>query len=173
MKTRMKYGAEGPLTQAELKRQLNYDPEIGVFTWAIRKPKVQMDAVAGKVKANGYGEVRINLVSYGTHRLAWLYVHGEWPDGIVDHINRDPTDNRINNLRVVTYSQNYRNVGPRKNSKTGVKGVCMHNLSGKYRATIRIEGRRLYLGLFETAEAAKAAYEKAAIEHHGGFAYPK
>lgn len=159
------------ITQEELKKQLHYDPETGVFTWAIRKHKVKFGAVAGRTKPKGYVEIRVNLFSYQAHRLAWLYVHGEWPEGLIDHINRNPSDNRIANLRVATYRQNFRNVPVSARSSTGVKGVSPHSKSGKYRAAIRIEGKRLWLGLFNTIDEAAAAYEAAAKAHHGEFSH--
>lgn len=159
------------LTQEELKRQLSYDPETGVFTWAIRKTRVSIGKIAGKQKKRGYREIRVNLISYQAHRLAWLYVHGEWPKNLIDHINRDPSDNRIENLREATFSQNLRNVGVRSNSSTGVKGVSVHSLSGKYRACIRIDGKKIHLGIFPTVAEAGEAYRKAAEEAHGIFAH--
>lgn len=159
------------ITQEELKQQLEYNPNTGIFTWAIRKPKVKFGAVAGRTKPKGYVEIRVNLVSYQAHRLAWLYVHGEWPDGLIDHINRDPADNRIANLRVATHQQNFRNVAASSRSSTGVKGVSPHSKSGKYRATIRVDGKRLWLGLFDTITEAGEAYREAAEVHHGDFAH--
>ncbi|MBD1600660.1 HNH endonuclease [Pseudomonas typographi] len=159
------------LTQEELKRQLSYDPDTEVFKWAIRKLKVKFGAVAGKTKPKGYIEIRVNLVSYQAHRLAWLYVHGVWPDGLVDHINRNPSDNRIENLRVANHQQNFRNVPVGRRSSTGIKGVSPHAASGKYRAAIRVDKRRIWLGLFSTVEEAAQAYRAASEAHHGEFAH--
>ncbi|MDU9398106.1 HNH endonuclease [Pseudomonas sp. zfem003] len=158
------------LTQKELKKQLSYDPETGVFTWAIRKQKVKLGSTAGKVKPNGYVEIRVNLVSYFAHRLAWLYMTGEWPEHDIDHINRNPNDNRFCNLRMATRSQNLCNVGPRSNSTTGVRGVDFHKATGKFRARIRFDGRRVDLGLFPTLEEAEQAYLSAQKLNHGEFA---
>lgn len=170
MTNRKKYGPPGLITQQELMRQIHYDPASGVFTWAIRKPKVKLGSVAGKLRPNGYREIRVNLSSYFEHRLAWLYVHGVWPEHALDHINRNPSDNRISNLREATQTQNLRNIGPRSNSKTGIKGVSLHRISGKYRAVIRTDGPRLWLGLFDTVDEAAAAYKAAAEKYHGEFA---
>ena len=161
------------LTQEELKRQLHYDPDTGIFKWAIRKPKVKFGAIAGKIKPKGYIEIRVNLVSYQAHRLAWLYVYGAWPEGLIDHINRSPGDNRIANLRTASHQQNFRNVPVGRRSSTGIKGVSPHGKSGKYRAAIRVDGRRLWLGLFNTIEEAADAYKTASTIHHGEFAHPE
>lgn len=161
------------ITQEELREQLHYDPETGVLTWAIRKHKVKLGAVAGRTTPKGYIEVRLNLVIYQAHRLAWLYMYGDWPDGFIDHINRDPGDNRIANLRVVSRQQNARNVPVSIRSSTGIKGVGHHKQSGKYRAKIWAGGKQLWLGHFDTVEAAAAAYKQAAIFHHGEFACPE
>ncbi|MEH6483093.1 MULTISPECIES: HNH endonuclease [Pseudomonas] len=158
------------ITQEELKRQLCYDPSTGLFTWAIRKPKVKFGAIAGKIKANGYVEIRVNLISYFSHRLAWLYVYGEMPTADIDHINRDPGDNRIDNLRLATRAQNLCNVGALTTSMTGERGVDFHKASGKYRARIRYGGKRVELGLFDSIAKAAAAYKEAAEKHHGEFA---
>lgn len=158
------------LTQEELKKQLSYDPETGVFTWAIRKPKVKFGSTAGKVRPKGYVEIRVNLVSYFAHRLAWLYMTGSWPEADIDHINRDPSDNRFSNLRPASRSQNLCNVGALSTSKTGIRGVDLHKATGKYRARIRSDGKRIELGLFASIEDAAEAYRAAQNLHHGEFA---
>lgn len=157
------------LTAEILRQQLLYDPETGIFTWRIRKQKVRPGLVAGKTKPNGYIEIRVNRISYQAHRLAWLYMSGSWPDGDIDHINRKPSDNRFCNLRQATRAQNLCNVGALSTSSTGVRGVDFHKASGKFRARIRFDGRRVELGLFESVEEARAAYARARERHHGAF----
>ena len=103
------------LTQKELKVFLHYCPTSGVFTRSITvcNKARKGDKISGKT-TKGYIRVRIKRTEYYAHRLAWLYVYGEWPKDQIDHINRDKSDNRITNLRDVTCSENNRNKGPRK-----------------------------------------------------------
>lgn len=159
------------LTQDELKHQLSYNPDTGHFTWIIRKSGVRTSGIAGKTRPNGYRLITIDYVQHYVHRLAWLYTYGEWPTADVDHINRDPSDNRIANLRQVTRAQNLRNVAARSNSTTGIKGVTLQK-SGKYRACICINHKKQHIGLYWTAEEAAAAYAAAASKLYGRFAYP-
>lgn len=158
------------LTHERLREQLSYDPETGEFRWAARKQKVKIGSIAGKVKKSGYVEIRIDLVSYQAHRLAWFYMRGSWPQGDIDHINRNPGDNRLVNLRDATRSQNLCNVGALSTSATGVRGVDLHKASGKYRARIRANGKRIELGLFTTIDEARMAYAAAQNTHHGQYA---
>lgn len=158
------------LTYERLREQLTYNPETGEFRWAVRKQKVKLGSVAGKVKKSGYIEIRLDLLSYQAHRLAWLYMTGKWPLGDIDHINRNPGDNRFENLREASRSQNLCNVGALATSATGVRGVDLHKASGKYRARIRANGKRIELGLFTTLGEAKEAYAVARNAHHGEFA---
>ncbi|WP_448120689.1 HNH endonuclease [Pseudomonas veronii] len=130
---------------------------------------MKIGSTAGKVRPNGYVEIRVDLVSYQAHRLAWLYMTGEWPVGDIDHINRNPSDNSFKNLRQATRSQNLCNVPALSTSSTGCRGVDFHKASGRYRARIRVDGKRLDLGLFNTIDNARAAYQEAAGKFHGGF----
>ncbi|PPS61017.1 HNH endonuclease signature motif containing protein [Pseudomonas sp. BRM28] len=127
------------LTRERLREQLTYDRETGEFRWAVRKQKVKLGSVAGKVKKSGYVEIRIDLVSYQAHRLAWLYVTGQWPQGDIDHINRSPGDNRFVNLREASRSQNLCNVGALSTSATGVRGV---DLQGQRQVPSEDQGER-------------------------------
>lgn len=104
------------------------------------------------------------------HRAAWLLYFSEWPSLHIDHANGNKSDNRISNLRLATVQQNMRNTGPKKNSKLGIKGV-RETPQGTYQARITIDRQERYLGTFDTAEEAKAAFAKAALEAHGSFAH--
>lgn len=89
----------------------------------------------------------------------------------IDHINGDKLDNRKDNLRVTTPSQNAMNRGSQSNNSSGYKGVIYDKARGKWRAEICFRGNRKHLGRFETAELAALAYNEAAIKYHGEFAY--
>ena len=168
------------ITAAELRSALHYDPLTGVFTWREKpeKPKWWNTKYAGKV-AGGQGTsgrnttyltIRIGGRRYYAHRLAWLYVHGEWADGVIDHINGDGLDNRIANLRLASNAQNLANRGRQKNNASGYKGVHFEAWTGRYKARIQHGGKSYNLGRFDTPEEAHEAYKKAAAERFGEFA---
>lgn len=155
------------ITQEELKRLLNYDPETGIFTWKEDRFSDREGKVAGcKHKLTGYIQIKVFGKMYKGHRLAWLYVYGEFPT-MLDHKNRIKHDNRIANLRVATRSENNFNVSL-SNSTTGVRGVCKYGK--KYRAQIKKEGKHYYLGNYLTLEEAKKVWEEKAKELYGDFA---
>jgi hypothetical protein len=106
---------------------------------------------------------------YRAHRLAWLYVHGEWPRKLIDHIDGDGLNNRIANLRLASAAENIINRVAQSNNASGIKGVSWHKASQKYQAVIHKDRRQIYLGLFATAEEASAAYTRASFEQHGAF----
>jgi hypothetical protein len=156
------------LTQEYLKSLLEYDQETGILIWKeIRYPKKEM---AGHKNYKGYIDVKIDQKIYPAHRLAWLYMKGTWPSNHIDHINLDRSDNRWINLRECSYSQNYANQKVRKNNKSGLKGVSLEKVTGKYRAVICIEKKQINLGLFKTPEEAAKAYDAKAKELFGEFA---
>lgn len=99
------------LTQARLRELLQYNPETGIFTWLQRRAgKAQKGSIAGRYHPSGHRIIRVDVTSYYAHRLAWIYVHGHIPDGLViDHINNVRDDNRICNLRPVTQKVNIQN----------------------------------------------------------------
>lgn len=108
------------------------------------------------------------------HRVAWMIARGGIPDGmVVDHINGNQSDNRLPNLRLATQSQNLFNKRVQVNNKAGIKGVCFHAVTKKWRATIAHNGVQKYLGLFGSIEEAEAAYKAAADEIQGQFACHK
>ena len=154
------------LTQARLKELLNYDSLSGVFTWARPQGCMAIGSMAGTKDRNGYIQIMIDKKRYLAHRLAWLYVCGEFPDKEIDHINRNPSDNCICNLRTATRLENQQNHSVRKDNKSGIVGVSWHKASGKWRAQIRFFGRKIDLGIFPTAEEACAARAEAKAKYH-------
>lgn len=155
------------MTQEELKKALRYDPETGLFVW-LRSFRGKKKADAGYIDLYGYRNIRCHGPLYKAHRLAWLYIYGEWPSGEIDHINGVPGDNRIANLRIATRSQQNANNKLRCNNTTGFKGVSRVN--GRFGAYVRINKKSTYLGTFDTAEEAHKAYVDAAREAYGLYA---
>ncbi|MGJ4857061.1 HNH endonuclease signature motif containing protein [Labrys sp. La1] len=117
-----------------------------------------------------YERIQIDGKAYRAHRLAWLYMHGEWPAEEVDHINGDKFDNRIANLRACSKSQNQANCGTGRNNTSGFKGVSWHKGRGMWVARIQVEGRPRSLGYHADKKVAAAAYDRAAKELFGAFA---
>ena len=149
---------------------VTYDPETGIFYWGeLGRPGRYgfMTSLAGKpcgyVDPRGYVTISVKGVRVYAHRLAWFLTHGEFV-ALVDHINRDPSDNRISNLRPATMSQNARNSRLYSTNKSGVKGVWMESkCPGSWRvAIINLAGKAIGLGSyksFETAVAVRKAAE--------------
>ena len=146
------------ITQEELKSCLYYDQATGVFTWKkYMSASAKAGDVAGGIVSTGYRVIGLFGKTYLAHRLAWLYVFGYFPEGIVDHINREPSDNRICNLREATQSCNMRNSKVSTVNRSGVKGVSIDKK--KWRAVIVVRGKQLSLGRHRTKlEAAKARW---------------
>lgn len=141
--------------QERLRQKYLYDPETGVFTrntsWGRRKA----GDVAGCISPQGYRYLVFNGRATPAHRLAWLWVHNEWPSGDIDHINRDRLDNRIENLRCVSRSVNCHNIPARGHS--GEKGVTASSKGKRWDARIMINRKPIYLGQYATKEEAAAA----------------
>lgn len=158
------------LTNEELKRLVAYDEATGQFRWLVDRSRARAGDVAGFPGGKGYRQITINSTHYYVHRLAWLYAHGQWPSGHLDHINGDRADNRIANLRLATIRQNAANQRKRLGKSSSLKGVSWHAARGKWSAHIRIGGKSTYLGQFETEDAAHQAYLVAAEDQFGEFA---
>lgn len=160
------------LSAERLRELLHYDPETGVFVWLVGRSGVKKsrNSVAGGSDGQGYQRIKIDGVYYGAHRLAWLYVTGKFPNGVIDHIDGCRTDNRFANLRSVSRRINRENQrSASSSSKTGLLGVCAPNKSSKrYGAMIGTKGRRIMIGRFDTPELAHEAYvEKKRLLHEG------
>lgn len=158
------------ITHKELTSSLNYNPETGIFTWKIASGSASIGKVAG-FKTNSqadYLSIRINGKSYLCHRLAWFYMKGCWPKGLIDHINGVKNDNRISNLREVTRGQNKTNSV--SSSNTGIKGV--HLLKGKntYKVMFKLKGKSICLGYTDDIELAELMSIAFREKYHGEFA---
>lgn len=148
--------AKTDLTAERLREVLHYEPSTGVFTWKTSNHNKAQGLIAGSIMTSGRRSIKVCYRTYYAYRLAWLYVHGSWPVGHIDHINGIVDDNRIDNLRDVTRSVNSQNQRrATKNSKSGFLGVTPHR-SG-WQATIEIAGKKQHIGVFATPEL---AYEK-------------
>lgn len=167
---------------------LHYDPLTGIFTW-LRRTADMFDAsatrsaehickiwnaryaekITGCPNGHGYLAIIIGRINYDAHLLAWLYMTGEWPVNLVDHEDRDPANNRWENLREATRSENAVNSPIRANNTSGFKGACRGKGHKKWQANIRAYGKLHYLGYFNTPEEAHAAYAEASKRLHGEF----
>ena len=128
------------LTQARLKELLHYDPETGLLTNVTERGGKKAGATAGALRPNGYVQVCVDYSMYRAHRLAWLYMTGEFPPDDVDHINGVRNDNRWVNLRAATRGENMQNQrGPRSNSKSGLLGVSWSKQGKKWIAQIKVD----------------------------------
>ena len=154
------------VTQERLKQLLAFDPEAGVFFWRDNYHKRRIGLPAGTVTRSGHIRISVDGTAYLAHRLAWLYVHGEMPK-LIDHINQNPADNRLRNLRPASRRENRLNSKIGSNNKSGHTGVCWHAVTRKWRAFISVGGRPKHLGVFDTVESAVAA-RKAALAADGG-----
>lgn len=149
------------ITQDRLKELLHYDPVTGIFT--------RNKNLAGFKNDRGYIIIKVDGYPYKAHRLAHLYMTGEWPIDEVDHINGVTDDNRWCNLREAKHCENSRNRKLNKNNKSGYKGVHWLKKQQKWRAVITFEQRKIHLGCYDDPKIAYEAYCEAAKEYHKDF----
>jgi hypothetical protein len=160
---------EYAFSKEDLLQVLDYDKENGCFYNKKTRGAALNGYTAGCKKANGYVYVGVFRRQILCHRLVWFVEHGVWPLMVLDHIDGDKSNNRILNLRLATYSQNSINRKVMANSKTQLKGVWFNKKKNRYRACVRCDNKRIYLGSYRTPEEAHAAYVAKAAELHQEF----
>jgi hypothetical protein len=168
-----------PPTPEMLRKLLRYEPETGKMfwlprpesmfptphsarTWNTKNANREAFTSSNKTYKGGY----IFKTKYLAHRVAYALYYNSWPEETIDHINGDPCDNRIINLRCVSLSVNLRNQKKRSTNTSGHTGVSVHARSGGWQAFIAIGGKNKHLGVYPNIEDAIAA-RKAAEEGHG------
>jgi hypothetical protein len=154
------------LAQKQLKEVVNYNPDTGKFTWIKPPPHIKVGSEAGSLDlGHGYIRIRIARIIYYAHRLAWLYVYGNYPKGQIDHVNRRGWDNRISNLREADNNLQQRNRGRRSDNSSGYKGVYLDKRRGTWTAMLTVNTKKVYVGCFHTKEEAAEAIYKYQINH--------
>jgi hypothetical protein len=155
----------------QVRQLLNYEPDTGRLVWRVTSGRAIAGREAGGISKD-IGYRRIRLLKSGiflTHHLVWLILKGEWPKRL-DHIDGDRLNNRIENLRECTQSQNLANTGKLSTNTSGIKGVNWHKASQRWLAQIKVRGKQRHLGVFKTKEEAGVVYAAAAKEAFGDFA---
>jgi len=164
------------LTADRIRELLRYDPATGVFTWKVERRRgpnnsyvfAKPGEAPGSYNAKGYWQIGVDGRNYGAHRLAFLYMTGEWPKDQVDHRDGDKANNRWANLRDATPSQNMSNRSAHANNRLGVKGV--YRKGNGYAAQIYVNRESIYLGTYPTLQEAVAIRNAAASDLHGEYA---
>jgi len=162
---------------SRLREIFDLDEDLGILKWRTRPVKTRSDktwntrfagTVAGTLTC-GYRQVVIDYRFYKVHRVIFAMTHGRWPEGEVDHKERDGLNNRAPMLRDATHAENQRNSKMRSNNRSGVKGVCWDARRQKWMAYIDAD-KRIYLGRFDQKAAATAVADAARDEYHAEFA---
>ena len=159
----------------ELKTLFKYNPETGVFIWLVDKKKshiLKAGRIAGGLNVDGYLQINYKGTVMKAHRLAWLFMSGEWPKGQIDHINHKRDDNRFINLRVVNNLINHKNRPIQSNNTSGFVGVSFYKRVNKWTAHIYFNKKHIFLGYFDNKEDAIFCRKEANIkygyhENHG------
>lgn len=157
------------LTADILRDLIHYDPQTGVFTWARSRVGCRKGDECGRINTHGYREIGVLSKLRPAGHLAYLYMTGEWPPAEIDHENHDTADNRWKNLRPASRKQNAGNQPLRVDNKSGISGVVWDTLRHKWRAQLRINGRRTNLGRFDDKVEAMLAVRFAALREWGEF----
>jgi hypothetical protein len=158
------------ITLDRVRGLLRYDPDSGIFTRLVSCKGTAAGTIAGTTRkgARPYVMICIDREFVLAHRLAWFYVNGRWPKHHIDHINGDPSDNRIANLREATASQNLANQRLSAANTSGFKGVKRNR--AKWAAKIVVNQKHIHVGNYDTPEEANEAYRAAARRYFGEFA---
>ena len=149
------------VSHSELYRSLCYNLSTGIFTWRIATDKTEIGQEAGYLRRDGYRYIQINSKQYLAHRLAWFYIHKEWPADHIDHINRNRADNRLENLRLSNLQLNAKNKSKYANNTSGEPGIYYIEGKCRWRAIITVNGKAISLGCFPCKYGAIRARKRA------------
>ena len=161
------------ITREQIAARLDYNPQTGVFTWRTVLPfsSVRVGGVAGSMTSTGYIEIYIEFARYRAHHLAWVLTYGVWPNDLIDHVDGNRSNNAIANLREATKTTNAQNQRrAQRHNRLGILGVTQRkgDHAKPFQAMITVSGKAKYLGVFETAAEAHAAYLTAKRKLHEG-----
>lgn len=157
------------LTFEQASAVFSYDPTTGIILWKVRQQGHSVAGIAGTPDKGGYRVIRHNRRRHFAHRLAWLLYFRSWPESMLDHINGDTSDNRIENLRPATSLQNGGNHRLHKHNTSGFRGIRQRKSDGFW--IVRVgKGPGNHVGRFKTLEAAQAAHRAAFVKRYGEFA---
>lgn len=157
------------LTQERVKELLNYDPITGIFTWKVNVSSTgRAGNVAGSDNGAGYLLIRVDKRLYLAHRLAALYMEGQFPPALIDHLDMNKSNNRWANLRHATKAENAQNKlkAQANNALSGLLGVYWNAVNKQWGAKVNFNRKQHHAGFFETPELAHAAYVKLKRELH-------
>jgi hypothetical protein len=154
------------LTQERLKELLSYDPTTGVFTRKVKHNRCNVGDIVGAGQRNKYLQCSIDNKLYKLHRLAWLYMYDCWPSDQIDHVDHNPRNNAIANLRDVSSAQNHQNRARKTKSASGYLGVTWHKRDKRWQAYIELKGKSIHLGQYSDLDAAIFARKQAELKYH-------
>lgn len=161
--------------RARMINKYAYDETDGHFrlrsAYGNRCPSGSIVGYLSKSKNREYWIIEFEGVKYTAHRLAWLYIHGRWPDDQIDHANGIRHDNRISNLRECSFAENGYNKPIHPCNTSGIKNVSFRKDTRMWRVSMKRQGKRHYLGDFNTKELAADFASLARIHLHGEFAH--
>jgi len=172
----MKVSRDGHVTSAQVRELLDYNSNTGVLTWrhrhnALKRWNVRYEGkVAGTPHIHKYVVVSIFKLRILAHRLAWLHYHGEWPKGEIDHVDGNPSNNAISNLRTIAHQQNSWNAGALKTNKIGHRYISYCKITDKYIVQFSEgKGKRIYYEKFPTLNEAIADRDRVIPHLRGEF----
>lgn len=155
------------------KEHLSFNFETGEIKWAKypkKYNKTNKPVIAGSVHYSGYRLISLMNKQYMAHRLIWAVYYGGWPNGFIDHVDMNKSNNSIHNLRIATRNQNGYNILAKKISSSGYKNVQWDKETSKWRVRVRVNGKRHHIGRFENKDDAINAAKLFMLKHHSEFA---
>ena len=165
-----KQTARKPLTQERVKELLHYDPLTGMWEWRVRRGRGAPGRPAGTL-SHGYRVIKVDRVFYPAGRLAIFYMTGVFPKHDTDHHDRNISNDKFENLRPASRSENNANAPANRRSGTGARGVHFHKGAKRFRVQITKNRKTISLGYCDTIEEGSARYLRWAKEIHGEFSH--